>query len=247
MPKFRLACSHCGETVLLDDKFCFHCGTRLPSHPFLAMRHRLVQIGLSQWPLAIIGTAALLGSAYIVRHQSLVVAEALHNRPHLHGRSSPVVRAPLVHAVIVETTTTRPGNAHTSATPHSAKPAHQPLNASTSGSWVTEHASYQNIQVSLRVPWGTNPSRTVSPSSWAWGERNTPYHATVSVVSKKPGAAKRKLGPQTYGTPITRSATLASQTLVINWSGEKWLEVAIAVPSHNINWLATIAESIRIS
>ncbi|NMP22063.1 zinc ribbon domain-containing protein [Sulfobacillus harzensis] len=264
MAQSQLSCPQCGETILPEDRFCFRCGGRLPMHKFLIIKQRLRRFGLSQWPVAIVGVAALVAAAYVVYHQSQVIAETryldarqgniasyhAHAVRQARGKPSHAAGSPLLHPIVITTTTTYPKPVRSASTPHSstAGPVSQPARSPTSGEhWVTENERYQNVQFSLEVPSVMNTSLAASSTSWTWGSRNTPYHVTVSVVSGKPGSASMRLGAHTYGTPISRSSRVASQQLFITWARGKWVEVAMTVPSKNINWLAAVAESVRVS
>lgn len=254
MRQFLLSCPQCGEAVLPSDKFCFRCGSRLPKHTWLALRYRLMRFGLSQLLLVLMGVAALLVAAYVVHRQSQVIAESVqrprnhqqpaHEHPHRHIPAKPAHTAknPILHPVVVTTTTTvSPHSDAPSPNPGSKKPTVSPI-----GAWATEQATYQNVQFSLKVPPGMTAPLATSSTAWTWGARNSPYQVTVSVVPDKSTSADVELGTHTYGTAIQESPSTASQQLFVNWTGHEWVEVAMAVPKKNVAWLAAIAESLRV-
>lgn len=259
MPQFQLNCPQCGESILPTDKFCFRCGQRLPAQTLLALKYRLGRFGLSQSILAAAAVAALLTAAYMVHHQSQVIAKAVHHhaahprnqRSHQQhggrqadGKPSHPAKTPILHPVVVTTSTTYPRPARLSGS--QPLPPKQP-GGQLSGHWVTVQRTYQNVQFTLAVPPGMRSAPAASSSAWTWGDGATPYHVTVSVVPDKPASANVALGAQTYGTPIAQAPNAASQQLFINWARGQWVEVAMTVPHQDANWLAAIAESIRVS
>ena len=258
MPRVPWNCPQCGETILPRDRYCFRCGSRLPARRFLLIKQQLSQISLSQWFLGIAGLAVLLAAGNIVHHQSQVMANALQHPGHatnhrlvspgaaVHPNPKPSrpARTPILHPVVT-TRTTYPRPARPSASPQ--LPRAKPAAAPSPGSWVMEQATYHSVQFHLAVPFGPSPTMTASPTAWTWGETHTPYHVTVSVVPGKPSSAAVTLGAKTCGTPIRHSARVASQQLYINWDRGQWVEVAMTVPRQHSNWLAAIAESVRVS
>ncbi len=259
MPQFQFNCPQCGESLLPTDRFCFHCGRRLPAHKMLALAYRLARFGLPQSILAVAAVASLLAAAYLVHRQSQVIARALHHQP-AHLRNKPTkphavpqaggkplhpAKVPILHPVVVTTSTTSPRPARSSGRTQPPPPK-QP-GGQRSGNWVTEQRSYQQAQFSLAVPSTMRAVLAASPRSWTWGDRGTPYHVTVAVVPARPPFASVTLGAETYGTAITQTANAASQQLFINWAGGQWVEVAMTVPRQDANWLAAMAESIRVS
>ncbi|NMP22100.1 zinc ribbon domain-containing protein [Sulfobacillus harzensis] len=219
----HLSCPNCGETVLPDDVFCFHCGRRLKaaqSSPRPVPRH----IGL--WALALVGVLALVGAGYVIHHQQQALQAALQhqNSPKAKHRSGRVVLHP-----VVTTTTSYPANLPSSA------------------HWTVEVETYHNVQLSLRLPTSLAHLKKSTSSQWVWGDPSFPYQVTLGVASSKPGAASVSLGTNTWGTPIAKSGSTAQQDLYIKWAPGNWAEVLMTVPSKDEGWLGAIAESVRVS
>lgn len=225
----RLTCPRCGETILSEDKYCFHCGRRLQSAVDAGNNPPRSRFRFPQWPLALVGIVAIAFAAYEVHHQSQVMAHLQSTGAGSSAVNRTGRRAVALHPVVTTTTT-------------------YPANLPSSASWTSEVETYRNVQFGLRVPVGMN---TLLPSSsgsqWAWGEPNTPYKVVLSVVPARPAGATVALGPKTFGTAITRSGAVASQSLYINWAAHTWVQVSMAVPASHIYWLGSIAESVRVS
>ncbi|PSR21432.1 MAG: zinc ribbon domain-containing protein [Sulfobacillus acidophilus] len=228
----RLTCPQCGETVLPEDKFCFHCGRRLkvrqtPSVQESKPRH------FPQWPLALVGILALVLAGYVVHHESSTLARlpkrVASPNPISVPKRAPHAKVPPSLHPVVTTTTTYPGSMPSSA------------------SWTPEVESYQNVQFEVRLPAAMHNALGASAGSWSWGTTNGLDRVTLSVVSAKPSSATVNLGPNTYGTSITQTASTASQNLFVTWAPHKWLEVSMTVPKGHVNWLGGIATSVRIS
>lgn len=224
----RLTCPRCGETILSEDKFCFHCGRRLGEKPS-GTTAEIHPNRFAQWTLVAIGVVALVLAGYEVHHQSRVIA-ALQSRPASRGRSGSAGKTgSLTLHPVVSTTTTYPTNLPSSA------------------GWTSEVETYQRVQFGLRLPTGMNDVLSTSSTEWIWGKANTPYRVVLEVVANKPASASQTLGAQTYGTSIVKGSATASQALYINWASGKWVEVLMAVPVHHVNWLGSIAKSVQIS
>ncbi len=225
--KHSLSCPGCGETVLAEDKFCFHCGRRLksavpphPSEPKVSRRH------FPQWPLAVAGAMAVVLAVYVIHRENSGTSATVRatQTPKIHAKHQRTNLKP-----VVSTTTTYPPNLPSSA------------------HWTPEVETYQNVQLSLRVPTSMAVNLGSSATRWVWGKPNTPYRVVMQVVSQKPSQASQSLGPQTFGTSITNSGGTATQSLYISWANHQWVEVQMVVPSSNSNWLGAIAESVRVS
>ncbi|MCY0878968.1 MAG: zinc ribbon domain-containing protein [Firmicutes bacterium] len=232
----HLKCPQCGETVLPDDKFCFHCGRRLK---YSAEETEGPERRVPEWPLAILGGMAMVGALYIIHHQTHLLGQLrthLKPRPvaaaHAHqvrsrGRAQPPVPIAL-HPVVTTTTT---------------YPQHVP----SSASWTLVQETYRNVRITLRVPHNMSATLSATPAAWIWGQPHTPYRVSVTVVSARPADATEALGTGVYGTAIQRTPSEAVQSLFIRWASNAWLDVSMAVPNAHVNWLAAIAESVRIS
>lgn len=227
----RLSCPRCHETILPEDKYCFHCGRRLqpsaataPAEPSPRPRTRF-----PQWPLAVIGAAAVVFAVYEVHHQSHVIA-VLQSRGQSRIPRTHDAKLRRLHPVVTTTTT-------------------YPANLPSSASWTPEVETYQNVQFGLRVPVGMNtPLQTSATSNrWVWGQPQTPDQVVLAVVSGKPADASVPLGANTYGTAIRRTGSVASQSLYIRWSSRQWVAVSMTVPASHIGWLGAIATSVRVS
>lgn len=226
----RLTCPRCGETILAEDKFCFHCGRRLATPPDqsepLPPEAPKPTRRFTQWPLALAGVAVLVLAGFEVHHQSQIIAKlrvadrAANSSPH---RSNKPLKP------VVSTTTTYPSNLPSSA------------------SWTPEVETYHNVQFGVRVPVAMNKAVSASSNQWTWGQPNTPYQVVLAVVVAKPASANVPLGAKTYGTPMKRNSTTASQDLYINWTTGKWVEVSMTVPASHWNWLGSIAKSVQVS
>ena len=222
----RLNCPKCGEMVLSEDKFCFHCGRRLTPQVAAATRKKP---GWRWWPLGILGALLLMALGYWVHRQSLVIARLKGEVSRLDA--SVKSRRPLSNDLhpVVTTTTSYPGNMPSSA------------------NWSVEIKTYANVTFSIRVPNSMDQALTTPRGSWEWGDPNTPYQVGLAVTAAKPIRASVALGANTYGTVITRSGDAASQQLYVNWAPSHWVEVSMTVPTSHINWLEAIATSVRIS
>lgn len=221
--KPRLTCPNCGETVLAEDVFCFHCGRRLKaaqSGPPNAVSRRF-----RQWPLAVAGVLAFIAAGYVIHHQQQQLTDVTHTsvRGH-HLKKTRVVLHP-----VVSTTTSYPSNLPSSA------------------HWTVEVERYHTVQVSLRLPTSLAHLEKSSSTAWTWGATSTPDRVTLGIVGAKPGNASVSLGPNTWGTPIQNNATTASQNLYVEWTPGHWAEVLMTVPAQDEGWLGSIAESVRIS
>lgn len=229
----RLSCPQCGETVLSDDKFCFHCGKRLKDKD--GASDLASDSGQSrrypQWPLAIIGLVALVFAGIIVARQShtiarLKVAGSAHTHPPTKATPGKHI---VLHPVVTNTTTTYPGNLPSSA------------------GWTPEVVTYHSVQIGLRLPSALTTSLGHSKTSWSWGHPSSPYQVMLNVVGGRASTASVALGPNTYGTPISQANGVSTQQLYVNWAPHQWVEVSMAVPKADANWLGSIAESVRIS
>jgi hypothetical protein len=231
----HVKCPQCGETVLPEDKFCFHCGRRLKAHVAErdeegAGRH------IAEWPLAILGAIVIVGAAYTIHRQTHLLGQ-LRSQPRQHvlpnhrgvaqQRLHPT--GPLVLHPVVTTTTTYPRNIPSSA------------------SWTLVAETYHNVQITLRLPNSMTTPLSVARTAWVWGAARTPYRVSVAVVATRPPTATQVLGNGVYGTVIQRTSATAMQSLFIRWAGHAWLDVSMTVPGAHANWLASIAESVRIS
>ena len=231
----RLNCPSCSETVLPEDTFCFHCGRRLKPKAAGGVSApndvRPKRRRFTQWPLAVMGAIALLAAGYEVHHQSAIIANlrATQSGHRQHFGDSGKKHGPVLHPVVTSTQTIYPANLPS------------PL------SWTPEVETYRNVQFGLRVPKNLSASMGSSATQWTWGQANTPYRIVLSVVSAKTPAASVVLGPNTWGTPISRSSAAVSQDLFINWAGAKWVEVSMTVPASHVAWLQAIAKSVRVS
>ena len=229
--KAPLSCPKCGETILPDDKFCFHCGRRLLPKDSAATGLEDTAVrpprSTAQWALAAVGVALLAGTGYVVHRQSVIIhrleAQTHSTTGHLHNGKTPVLHP------VVTTTTTYPPNL-----PSSAK-------------WVPEVESYQKVQISLRLPSTLSTPLSSSATAWTWGRRGTGYGVNMDVVSQKPADASVNLGPQTFGTPIQKTSTSAEQALYITWDHHQWVEVKMTVPLSHIDWIGAIAKSVGVS
>lgn len=231
----RLNCPRCGETILPDDKFCFHCGLRLartqppapePAGSFAARQR------FPQWPLAVVGLLSLVLAGYIVHRQSALIARLTRSTPAQVSKTVPHVHRTASNSVVlhpVVTTTIYPANL-------------PPVQG-----WTAVAETYQNVQFGLRLPLALKSALNASPTAWTWGSPGTPYQVALDVVTGKPSSASTSLGPNTWGTPIRKTSTTASQALYINWAAHKWVEVSMVVPVSHIGWLASIASSVRVS
>lgn len=220
----HLRCPNCQETVLAEDVFCFHCGRRLKSSSKdSAAPSRAVRF--PQWPLAILGVAALILAGYVVRHEQSTLSAVQSAPPAHHARTT----VPKVLHPVVTTRTTYPASVPSSA------------------HWIPEVATYRNVQFSLRVPKSMDQPLTTGTTSWSWGALNTADRVVVEVVSGKPAAASVSLGAQTWGTPIVHLGNSASQDLYIQWASHQWVAVLMRVPGQDTPWLGSIAESVRVS
>ncbi len=220
----RLNCPRCGEIVSSEDKFCFHCGRRLPPKPEVVSRPPSRR---GWWLLGILAVLVFLAGGYQMYHQSRVIA-SLNRQVRRLNASLKSYQSGQFHPVVTTTTS-------------------YPTGVSSSADWTPELEAYANVQFGLRVPNGMNQTLHASPSDWIWGEPHSPYQVALSVVGVKPAAASVVLGANTYGTTISRMAGTASQQLYVNWAPHKWVEVSMAVPASHTNWLEAIATSVQIS
>lgn len=222
----KLSCPRCGETILTEDRFCFHCGVRLGPSAAEPVPGSRPKKRFPQWPLAIIGALALILAAYVVHQRSRVIAglKPPSSRAHV---SHPAHGTLTLHPV-VSTTTTYPSN-------------------TSSRNWTEVVEKYQKVDFGVRLPNALNTSLSASKTEWVWGKPGTPYRIILGVVPGKPPSASINLGPKTYGTNIAKNSSTATQSLYINWAPGKWVEVFMTVPANQVSWLGGIAQSVRIS
>ncbi len=223
----KLSCPRCGETILAEDKFCFHCGVRLGAIAKASVQGSPPKKRFPQWPLAIIGAMALVLAAYVVHQRSRVIAGL--KPPSSSAHVSHSGHGTLTLHPVVSTTTTYPSN------------------SSSSRNWTEVVEKYQKVHFALRLPNDMNTSLSASKTEWVWGKSGTPYRIILGVVSGKPPSASTNLGPKTYGTNIVKHSSTATQSLYINWSAGKWVEVFMTVPANKVSWLEAIAQSVRVS
>ncbi len=227
--KAALSCPKCGETILPDDKFCFHCGRRLlpkDTAPTSAPHDTTVRrMPLAQWLLAVAGAALVIGTGVVVYRQSALIHRLETQQA---GGGSTNGRTTAIHPVVTTTTT-------------------YPPNLPSSAKWVPEVESYQKVQISLRLPANLSTPLSSSATAWRWGERGTSFGVSMDVVSQKPADASVSLGPQTFGTPIQKSGTSAGQAMYITWGHHQWVEVQMTVPISHMDWIYAIAKTVGVS
>ncbi len=227
--KAALSCPKCGETILPDDKFCFHCGRRLlpkdGTPTDLKDTAARVRRPVAQWVLAFLAVGLLAGTGFIVHRQSVII-HRLEAQSRTGRSQNP--NAPPIHPVVTTTTT-------------------YPPNLPSSAKWVPEVESYQKVQISLRVPASLSTSLLASAKAWRWGQHGTPFGVGLDVVSQKPASASVNLGPQTFGTSIQKTGTSAEQAMYITWDHHQWVEVQMTVPINHIDWLYAIAKTVGVS
>ena len=219
----RFDCPKCGQMVLSEDKFCFHCGRRLqPKDQAVAARKPRA----AWWPAGILAALILVAAGYEIHHQSVVIA-GLKSRFGVSLKSHHLQSGSL-HPVVTTTTS-------------------YPPDMPSSANWSSEVKTYAKVQFGIRVPNGMDQALHASSSRWAWGEPHSPYEVSLSVVGAKSAAASTVLGSNTYGTPISRGQGTASQQLYVNWASHEWLLVSMTVPANHEDWLEAIATSVQIS
>lgn len=227
-----MTCPACSETVLPEDMFCFHCGRRLQPKKSTAgpKPSGSKRLRFSQWPLAVVGAVALLAAGYEIHHQSAIIAHLEKGSPSAGaGLKSGQKKKVVLHPVVTTAKTIYPSNLPSTA------------------NWTPEVETYDNVQFGLSLPKAMSLPLNSSTTQWSWGKANSPYHVTLSVASGKTSGATVNLGPNTWGTAITHQNGVESQDLFIQWASQKWVEVAISVPAAHHDWLASIAQSVRVS
>lgn len=215
-------CPRCGEAVMPEDQFCYRCGRRLESAASSGSSKRWMTLG------------GQIAAAAVVL---FVVADVAHQQIHWLSRTSGPngsIRTqthkslPPLHPVLTTTTI-------------------YPPNWPTSAHLTPEVETYQNVTLSVAVPSTMATLLQTSANQWVWGIPHTGYRVVLGVVAGKSPAATVPLGPGTFGTPITNTASSASQSLYIEWAPNQWAEVLMTVPRSDSSWLEAIATHVRIS
>ncbi len=175
-------------------------------------------------------------------------AKNTRSRPKPHQRTTP--------AGTKGSGTQRPGRPHSktssaSSSLHHHRGTHPPTTPPTLQSgWSAESVQYQGTSINVTIPKTlTETHRRLSSTQWQWANAgNAAYRVVLQALppSSSPPSGTTALGPGAYGTPIVRHGAMAQQTLYVDWAGHAWIAVAMKVPSSHINWLATIAQSVRV-
>lgn len=234
-------CPQCGQNVLPDDQFCFHCGANLAPQPRVGPSPRLRK----KRPWWLYGLAGLvvvgLGSLIFRGHTSqksaatppknLSAASSRHHHSHQH-----------------------PSTAPSTSTPASVSPGPTPSSTSSNNpgsGWITQTVPYNGGTVSLQLPSALSHVESQGGGQWVYGPSSgtsgTAGSVTLEIVGQKSSSATQSLGPGTYGTAITNQGSLVSQTLYVQWPQHGWVRVAMSVPGSQESWIRTIAQSVQIT
>ncbi len=262
---FRL-CDHCGKRIPADSVFCPDCGKAL--RPTRLSRQSQARIGRAGgqgagalW--ALLGLAAVIvavifwinrphhasvaGGASPTGHPKTRVSSTKNSQP--RNRRTTPSRA--------KRSTTHPGGRPHSKTSSASSSLHHHRNVppsttppSLKAGWSTATVQYQGTSITMTIPKTlTETHHRLSSTQWQWANAgNSAYQVVLKALpaSSSPPGGTTALGPNAYGTPIVRHGPMAEQTLYVDWTGHAWIGVTMKVPSSHINWLATIAQSVRV-
>lgn len=251
-------CPKCRQPITGNDRFCRHCGADLKG--LMGARSAMKMAGakrrIPRWPFVALGLAAGGVAAVIYGGHSKNVATTSALSPaSAHQKSSS--RSP---AVPPSSTSPSPSPSSTSSSgpssnsPSGSSPSSGPSagsspssqgNPSHSGRYVSVSTSYQGSTLALTLPKPLDHLESSSSGAWQWGSQKG--QVDMFVATHKPAAVSQILGPQTFGSPITRQGHFISQLIYIKWPGHGWVGSEIQVPRQHGNWLSTIAQSIQIS
>ncbi len=258
---FRV-CDQCHQRIPADSVFCPECGASL--HPTRVSRNAGVnrsQNFSALWGLLGAGVLLVVVLVVVNRHHHASIASG----PQATQASSGKTHRPSGKTTPSQSSTTPKPKAHTTV-PKQPKPKIKtktnppPAKTKTKvpstpptilAGWTNESLPYHGATVSVTLPKSlTESASKISASEWLFANTgNSAYNVQVSALpaSFTPPQGSTSLGPDAYGTPISKQGNVSSQTLYVDWTGHAWIAVAMAVPSKDSNWLGTIAQSVRIS
>ena len=261
---FRV-CDQCHQRIPADSVFCPDCGASLrPTRVSRQARGATVKEGQNLSALwGLIGAGVLLGVVLVLTHHGPHSKAALGGSGHPKSKtSSPAPRKSQSNAsgsppsTTKKKTSTPPQTKAKTTTKKSSKPPsakkghHSSAPPTILAGWSTRSLHYQGATIGLTLPKSLTESATkVSSGEWEFANTgNRVYRVVVDALppSSNPPAGSSSLGPNAYGTPISQSGQVATQTLYIDWTGHAWIAVEMAVPASHSNWLGTIAQSVRI-
>ncbi len=262
-----LHCPQCGQPIRAGDKFCLHCGSALPDTPSpVSPRrqslHKPAQTtdkktkGRIWWPYAAVGAVFLIALGIVIHTIStarlasaplsaLAPSGKHHHHAHAVPPSSSQVSPSAAPSLVTPSSASKPSHSTASS---SAAPSHAA--AIASGGWVGATEVYQGGQLSVTLPKTLSTLQSAAPGSWVWGSSNKALRGdevSMAVTPEKTSGATEPLGADAYGTPISHTATTASQTLDIGWGSHGWVAFTMVVPLADESWLDTIASSAKVS
>ncbi len=214
------SCPYCMEAIREGDRFCRHCGAELRSAGMGTVVRLIYNVGM------VAGAAVV--ALFIYRTMT----------------ATSIAAAPANAIAVSHKKATGKGHSVSVFTPATAHPS---TPATKAAGWRNVKETYLGATIALRLPAKLEQRQVLRPGYWHWTSASSRYGVLVEVMPQKLPAATRSLGTMVFGTPITPQANQTSeQTIDIEWPQHGWLEVVMTVPSPDIGWLATIAQSAQI-
>ncbi|MCL5971884.1 MAG: zinc ribbon domain-containing protein [Firmicutes bacterium] len=214
-------CPYCTETTRKDDRFCRHCGAEL----------RLAGVGTVGrlvYNVGIVAGAALV-ALFIYRTMA----------------TTPIAVGPVNSLAASHKQATGKGHSVSAFAPATSYPSTPETKA---GGWHKVKETYLGATITLTLPSKLEQRSLSHPGYWRWTSAGGRYGVLAEVKPEKSPAATQPLGTMVFGTPITAQANQISEQMIdIAWPQHGWLEVVMTVPSPDTGWLATIAQSVKIT
>ncbi|AUW94917.1 hypothetical protein BXT84_13945 [Sulfobacillus thermotolerans] len=227
-----LVCPQCQHAIRKDDRFCQHCGTALFPQGPTRTQPRSLKVVL--WVASAL-TAGLLILGVVIVHSLLTTRLATSPLP---------FPKPHPQIAVKNKPTTIPA-AHLQTTSAPTPQAKAPSSVSTT--WKSVFVNFNGATISLTLPSQVKPIAPQASGQWAWTTSPATTQIVLDITAAKSPQATQPLGPEAFGSPITRTTQSASQILDVAWAGHGYVALSMTVPLDDTAWLGTIAQSLRIT